>query len=287
MEVDTHSTSGTTTPALSEAQDRKVNDLVRLALFSEYRKYPIKREDINRRILVDQTRTFPVIFTEAQKRLRHVFGLEMVELPARDKPGATQGNAVTRRAAQSKDKAPTAKTGFILRNLLAMRIPKPHPDLAEAETGAVLHWGNENRMMGIVATILSLIFLNQMAIPGERLEYYLQRLDLQVSSADRAEEKYPFAAVLAPLVKQGYLERISLGARDGTGAGASGDTTGPRGGGGSGDAATQLVEYRWGPRAKVEYPPRRLAGFIAELYQASGQPIPETNAEDSPVPDRS
>ncbi|KAJ1985606.1 hypothetical protein H4R33_003905 [Dimargaris cristalligena] len=239
---------------LSEVLERKACDVVRYALFSEYRRQIIKRDDINKKILVENTRSFPVVFAAAQKRLRDIFGMELVELPAREK-GTNATSQVSRRAAASKEKS-QVKLGWVLCNVL---------DYNQGAGPGVLDWSNENRQMGITATVLSLIFLNNMSLTSDRLEYYLQKLDVQPPNM-ALEEKYPFATVLAPLVKTGYLERINLGHGDGQGSG------GTHGGGnsaaassGGGEAYSGTVEYRWGPRAKVEYPPRQMAGFIAEV----------------------
>ncbi|PWN51359.1 MAGE-domain-containing protein [Violaceomyces palustris] len=64
--------------------NRKANDLVRLALFSEYRKIPIRKDDISRKVLgKESTRAFPVVFNLAQRILHETFGYHMVELRAK------------------------------------------------------------------------------------------------------------------------------------------------------------------------------------------------------------
>lgn len=65
--------------------DQMVKKLVRLALASEYQRRPIRRADISEKVLGSQGRQFKSVFERAQLDLRAVFGMEMVELPARDK----------------------------------------------------------------------------------------------------------------------------------------------------------------------------------------------------------
>jgi len=62
-----------------------VKKLVRLALASEYQRRPIRRADISEKVLGSQGRQFKKVFDQAQLDLRSVFGMEMVELPAKEK----------------------------------------------------------------------------------------------------------------------------------------------------------------------------------------------------------
>lgn len=66
--------------------DAMVKKMVRLALASEYSRLPIRRTDISTKVLGEQgSRQFKTVFEQAQKSLRTKFGMEMVELPAREK----------------------------------------------------------------------------------------------------------------------------------------------------------------------------------------------------------
>lgn len=63
-----------------------VKKLVRLALASEYARQPIRRTDISAKVLGEQgARQFKTVFAEAQRVLRVRFGMEMVELPQRER----------------------------------------------------------------------------------------------------------------------------------------------------------------------------------------------------------
>lgn len=68
-------------------QDQMVKKLVRLALACEYNRRPIKRADISEKVLgsASGAKTFKTVFQAAQHELRMVFGMEMVELPGREK----------------------------------------------------------------------------------------------------------------------------------------------------------------------------------------------------------
>lgn len=60
--------------------------LVRLALSCEYSRIPIRRTDISTKVLGETgTRQFKVVFERAQHELRTKFGMQMEELPSREK----------------------------------------------------------------------------------------------------------------------------------------------------------------------------------------------------------
>ena len=68
-----------------------VKKMVRLALSSEYARLPIRRTEISAKVLGEQgARQFKVVFEEAQQVLRHRFGMQMIELPAKEKVTITQ-----------------------------------------------------------------------------------------------------------------------------------------------------------------------------------------------------
>lgn len=68
-----------------------VKKLTRLALSSEYSRQPIRRTDISAKVLGDQgSRPFKTVFEMAQKALRERFGMELVELPQKEKVTASQ-----------------------------------------------------------------------------------------------------------------------------------------------------------------------------------------------------
>ncbi|KDN40689.1 MAGE-domain-containing protein [Tilletiaria anomala UBC 951] len=72
-----------------------VRELCRLALFCEYKRIPLKREDITKKAFGSDraaTRAFPYIFRKAQKHLRKTFAFEMVEIRAR----GTESEALAR-----------------------------------------------------------------------------------------------------------------------------------------------------------------------------------------------
>lgn len=68
-----------------------VKKLVRLALASEYSRQVIRRTDISTKVLGEQgSRQFKAIFEGAQKELRARFGMQMAELPGKEKVTVSQ-----------------------------------------------------------------------------------------------------------------------------------------------------------------------------------------------------
>jgi len=86
---------------------------VRLALFSELRKQPLKRDDIVKKgnllkfnqliskpkiiffillVLHEHSRAFQVVFDKAQERLEDIFGMSLAELPSKEKKSLNTGS---------------------------------------------------------------------------------------------------------------------------------------------------------------------------------------------------
>lgn len=79
-------------------EDQLVKKLVRYALACEYARIPIKRDGIRDKVLGNNPRSFKRVFEGAQAQFQQVFGMEMVELPVKEKR--------TLKEKQSKDTMP-------------------------------------------------------------------------------------------------------------------------------------------------------------------------------------
>ncbi|KAF8465443.1 MAGE-domain-containing protein [Russula ochroleuca] len=62
---------------------KRATDLVRLALFHEQGRMPLRRDEITKKVMGSQRGAFKTVFEEAQNILRGMFGMELVELPTR------------------------------------------------------------------------------------------------------------------------------------------------------------------------------------------------------------
>lgn len=70
----------------TSSTDVMVKKLVRLALSSEYSRQPIRRVDISNKVLGEQgSRQFKIVFEEAQRVLADTFGMQLAELPGKEK----------------------------------------------------------------------------------------------------------------------------------------------------------------------------------------------------------
>ncbi|KAF7721793.1 hypothetical protein EC973_004118 [Apophysomyces ossiformis] len=210
---------------------RKVKDTVRYALACEFKRQPIRRDDINKKILHQHTRDFRTVFMDAQQKLRHIFGMEMVELQAREKPAVAGG----RKADSNKS---SVTRNYILRNILPEKYNQP--DIIKRSD-------EEYTQIGILYVILALIFVHEQALADVELKQHLDRLRV-------ADETTLFGErdkLLDSFVKQGYLHRQKTGHDQ--------------------DPSSDAVwEYYWGPRAKAEIPEENMVEFIASMYGAEG-----------------
>lgn len=141
---------------------QKANDLVRLALFHEARRLPLKRDDINKKIL-QNTRQFKRVYERAQGILETTFGLQLQELPSKvglDQEAAEAAAEVkktkkasdgedelrgVRKAAIGRKRALGSKT-YMLRSILDARLIElantPDAEILEEEGGFSFSSGN-------------------------------------------------------------------------------------------------------------------------------------------------
>jgi hypothetical protein len=81
---------------------KRATDLVRLALFHEQRRMPLRRDEISKKVMGSQRGAFKAVFEEAQNILRVTFGMELVELPTRAATHDTAGDGTGRSKTQEK-----------------------------------------------------------------------------------------------------------------------------------------------------------------------------------------
>ncbi|KAE8352560.1 MAGE-domain-containing protein [Aspergillus coremiiformis] len=209
--------------------DVMVKKLVRLALATEYSRQPIRRTDISTKVLGEQgTRQFKPVFAAAQLVLQEKFGMQMVELPGREKVTIHQ-----RRAAQKLERSSSSTTtkSWILISTLpaAYRTPAILPPTKAP-------W--ESSYTGLYSFIISVILLNGGSLPEQKLDRYLKRMNADTyTPLDRTDR------LLQRLCKEGYLVRTR-----------------------EMDGGEEVIEYMVGPRGKVEVGPQGVAGLVREVY---------------------
>ncbi|KAI8820592.1 MAGE family-domain-containing protein [Fimicolochytrium jonesii] len=214
-----------------EDVNRMVKDLVRLALAMEQRRQPLKREDITKRVLKDHPRAFNVVFERAQERLRSTFGMEMAELTTRDKR-QTATQAARRAATATQTAKSTSTRSYVLRSTLTPQ-----------ERAAVVDWGDEEFVMVLLCIILGIILVNGKRIEEGDLTTYLKRLGLNLTSPRPHRTLGLISDHITTFTKHAYLDKVKTPGVD-----------------------ADVVEYSWGPRAKVECSERDMVAFVVGVY---------------------
>ncbi|KAM3415559.1 hypothetical protein BST61_g9080 [Cercospora zeina] len=203
------------------SNDEMAKKLVRLALACEYGRRPIRRQDINEKVLGSSSgrgKLFSTVWDQAQYQLRSVFGMEMAELPARERVTLQQ-----RRAAQKKETQSQAKTtsAWVLTSVLPPELRDPAVLApASAPTSEA-----EAQYIGIYTTLVSLVLLSGGTLPDTKMERYLRKLGIDDRTALAGYEKNE--QLMKRLEKDGYLYKL----KESTGIGED-DTyfvVGPRG----------------------------------------------------------
>ncbi|KAI9883680.1 MAG: hypothetical protein M1823_004562 [Watsoniomyces obsoletus] len=227
---DTTLEDGTATQSDGGSREQMVKKLVRLALACEYSRQPIRRADISVKVLGQHGRQFKEVFKAAQVELRSTFGMEMVELPMREKVTISQ-----RRAAQRTDKGPASSKAYALTSVLPEKYRR-HEDILTPPKVPTSQ--TEATYVGLYTFIVSIISLSGGTIPEPKLERYLQRTNAELYTPIDKTDK-----LLQRLCKEGYLVKIKDA--------SSGD---------------EVVEYMVGPRGKVEIGTNGVAGLVHTVY---------------------
>ena len=178
-------------------------------------------------------RQFKHVFMETQNQLRSVFGMELTELPVKEKVTISQKRAAQRSGTQGS----STSNAYILTSILPARYRKPSV-LRPSQSPST---GAEASYIGLTTFILALIYLSaSQTISESRLEKHLKRMnaDNYVLAGEKTEK------VLKRMEKENYIVKVRE--RDGGGE--------------------ESVEYVIGPRGKVEVGERGVAGLVKAVY---------------------
>ena len=178
-------------------------------------------------------RQFKHVFSEAQEQLRSVFGMELTELPVREKVTISQKRSAQRTGTQG----PSTSKAYILTSTL----PARYRNASVLQPPQIPSTGAEASYVGLTTFIIALIYLSPSQTMSEsRLEKHLKRMnaDNHVLAGEKTEK------VLKRLEKENYI--IKVRERDGGGE--------------------ESVEYVVGPRGKVEIGERGVAGLVRDVY---------------------
>lgn len=217
-----------------------VKNLVRLALASEYSRTPIKRSDVLSKIQLSESRQFKIIFEQAQVVLRATFGMELVELPAKDRVTLTQKKAASK--SQSQGTSANSNKMWVLSSVL----PKNFREAVAVEAGPskIPTTDAEGAYVGLYSFIISLVMLSGGQLPEAKLERHLRRCNAdQTTPVDKTDK------LLARMLREGYLIKVK-------------DTSG----------GEEVIEYFVGPRGKVEVGQHGVAGLFKRVYDLKNEP---------------
>ncbi|KAG8215919.1 MAGE-domain-containing protein [Butyriboletus roseoflavus] len=272
--------------------NKKARDLVRLALFTEHKRVPLRREDINKKILGSHTRSFNAVLLKAQGLLRKTFAMELVELQARNYRDQDPAEDLQNATGVKKRATAAGSKTYILRSILDTTIIEQaalsHERLLEEELadgpdnddddddiphnyGSVIAWSTADQLaaLGLLHVILALILVNGRAISELDLRANLKRLRISPSgtipsNAQSTHRSIPFDTFLQHLVRQGYLDRVRLGDTKSTTGKRRGRVSATQGNGNAEDNP-QAYEWRWGNRAHGEVGERAVGEFMGEF----------------------
>ena len=178
-------------------------------------------------------RQFKHVFSEAQDQLRSVFGMEMTELPQKEKVTISQKRTAARTGSQSS----SSSKAWILTSTLPARYRQPKilspPQIPSTAA--------ESSYIGLTTFVLTLIYLSpSSSISEARLEKHMKRMnaDNYVLVGEKTEK------VLKRMEREQYIFKVKE--RDGGGE--------------------ESVDYVIGPRGKVEVGERGVAGLVRKVY---------------------
>ncbi|KAH9168580.1 MAGE-domain-containing protein [Lactarius sanguifluus] len=282
---------------------KRATDLVRLALFQEQRRMPLRRDEISKKVMGSQRSAFKAVFYEAQSILRNTFGMELVELPTRaathdatagqdrgqDKAGTQNGENAGERQKVTGLKKKAVSQGsktYILRSTLdpalieraastnkrifEVEAADAPDDVADAEPGtrtygSLIAWnsGDQLAALGILYVILALILVSGKVISDMDLRLLLRRLRLRPPTQIALPAHTPHRT----LTFDPYLTQLQRqGYLDRTRIGAGGAAQNA----GAASENDTVWEWRWGPRAAAEIGEAAVARFVADRGGAGG-----------------
>ncbi|QPH17810.1 hypothetical protein C2857_002711 [Epichloe festucae Fl1] len=221
----------------SRADEQMAKKLVRYAISCEYSRTPIRRDGIKERVLGDQGRSFRRVFALAQKQLKHVWGMELRELPVREKMSLQE-----KRQAMRTNSQPKIGSGAYI---LISTLPNAYRSASILTPSRITGADDEATYVAFYTLVVSLIWLNGGELSDQKLKRYLLRLN-----ADQNVSSEKTEVTLKRTERHGYvikkIERPPLG-QDGD----------------------QTITWHVGPRAKEEIGLDGVMGMVREVYGGS------------------
>lgn len=176
-------------------------------------------------------RQFKHVLASANHHLRTIFGMELTELPQKEKITISQ-----KRAAQRSQSSHSSSNAYILTSTLPPRFRTP----AILPPSRIPSSTTESAYTALYTFVIAIISLSPRGtIPESRLERHLKRMNADNYILGEKTEK-----VLKRMERENYIVRVRE--RDGGGE--------------------ESVEFVVGPRGKVEVGERGVAGVVRRVY---------------------
>ncbi|KAL7621246.1 hypothetical protein AAE478_008563 [Parahypoxylon ruwenzoriense] len=215
------------------ADDQLVKKLVRYALACEYGRILIKRDGIRDKVLGNNPRSFKRVFEGAQIQLQKVFGLEMAELPVKEKRTLKEKQKANAR--KSASQGTTSSRQYIL----VSSLPREYKSQSIIGPSRIPSAPEEAAYAGFYTMVISLIVLNGGELSDTKLRRYLTRLNAsQNLPMDRTDN------VLQKLVRQTYVDKVVE----------------------KGDGDEDTVTWCVGPRGRIEVSPESIVAVVTEVW---------------------
>ncbi|KAH6973679.1 MAGE family-domain-containing protein [Ilyonectria sp. MPI-CAGE-AT-0026] len=216
------------------ADDQLAKKLIRYAISCEYSRTVIRRDGIKERVLGNQGRAFKRIFAVAQIQLKEVWGMELRELPVREKMTLQE-----KRQAMKSNSQPKIGSGAYI---LSSTLPSAYRTATILTPSKTPSSDDEATYTAFYTMVISMIWLNSGELSDQKLKRYLTRLNAdQNVSMDKTD------IVLKKMERQGYvIKKI-----DRPPVGQDGD---------------QTVSWHVGPRAREEVGLDGVMGMVREVY---------------------
>ncbi|KAL9056520.1 MAG: hypothetical protein Q9162_002896 [Coniocarpon cinnabarinum] len=217
------------------SQQQMVKSLVRLALAHEHARKPIRRADITDKALSHRSRAFKSVFDATQLALRQTFGMEMVELPAKEKVTLKDKRAAQK--SQSQATGSSSSKQWIVCSVM----PPEYRELNIIGPAKSPTLDHESAYTGLYSFVIATIALAGGQLPQARLDRILARMN-----ADQNTPVGQTPSLLKRIEQQGYIVRV----------------TEVQGG-------EEVTDYIVGPRGKVELGSEGVAGLVRRVYAHS------------------
>ncbi|KAH6697443.1 MAGE family-domain-containing protein [Plectosphaerella plurivora] len=174
--------------------DQLAKKLIRYAMACDYARVAIRRDGIKDKVLGEHGRAFQRVLKKAQEQLRTIWGMELRELPVREKHSLED----KRKAIKSQSQMKSSSGVYVLSTTL----PDKYRSASIIGPSRAPNQDNEAAYVAFYTMIITLILLNGGELSDPKLRRYLHRLNAETYLlADPTEE------VLKRMQAQGYLIR--------------------------------------------------------------------------------